>query len=463
MTAVTVRANEPKPETAQQASAAIPRIAPNTVQFLLDNGLQVVVIPDRRAPVVTHMIWYRVGAADEETGQSGIAHFLEHLMFKGTDKHPDGAFSERISEIGGEENAFTSADYTAYFQRVAKEHLAEMMEYEADRMTGLVLSDEVVLPERDVVLEERRQRIENDPGSLLGEALSATLYKNHPYGRPVIGWQHEIRALDRQTALDFYKRYYTPNNAVLVVAGDVEPEQVRMLAEKTYGVIEARPEAVRAPRPAEPPMVGPQTLTVRDEKVREPTLQRAFSTPSSATAEDGMAEALSVLADIVGGGSTSRFYDNLVRGKGLATYAGAYYQSSGVDNTRFAIYGIPKPGVSLAELEAEMERLIADLVENGVSEEELTRAKSSVVADAIYSQDSQQSLARIVGSALISGHDLEKVQTWPERIQAVTAEQVREAAAAYLDPEKSVTGYLEPRQKKTEQKAEQTIETGGKS
>jgi len=456
MTAVPVRANEQKPaaktaEKSAEKTAKIPRIAPNAVEFRLENGLDVVVIPDRRAPVVTHMIWYRVGAADEETGQSGIAHFLEHLMFKGTAKHPNGAFSERISSIGGEENAFTSADYTAYFQRVAKEHLPEMMELEADRMTNLELSDDVVMPERDVVLEERRQRIENDPGSLLSEALSATLYKNHPYGRPVIGWQHEIRALERQTALDFYQSYYTPNNAVLVVAGDVEPEQVRALAEKTYGQIKARPEAVRAARPAEPPMVGPQTLTVRDEKVREPTLQRAFHAPSSSTAEDGMAEALSVLADIVGGGSTSRFYDNLVRGKGLATYAGAYYQSSGVDNTRFVIYGIPKPGVSLGELEDEMERVIADLVEKGVSEEELARAKSSVVADAIFSQDSQQSLARIVGSALISGRSLEDIQMWPERIQSVTAEQVQAAAAAYLNPDRSVTGYLEPLQKKNEQ------------
>ncbi len=448
MTAVPVHAADQK--TATEA-AAVPRIAPNAVQFRLENGLDVVVIPDRRAPVVTHMIWYRVGAADEVTGQSGIAHFLEHLMFKGTTAHPDGAFSERISEIGGEENAFTSADYTAYFQRVAKEHLGEMMAFEADRMTNLVLSDAVVIPERDVVLEERRQRIENDPGSLLSEALSATLYKNHPYGRPVIGWQHEISALDRRTALDFYNRYYTPNNALLVVAGDVGPDEVRALAEKTYGRITARPEAVRAPRPAEPPMVGPHTLTVRDEKVREPTLQRAFITPSSTTADSGGAEALSVLADIIGGGSTSRFYDGLVRGKGLATYAGAYYQSSGVDATRFVIYGVPKPGISLTDLEAEMERVIADLVENGVNEEELERAKSSVVAQAIYSQDSQQSLARIVGSALTNGSSLDKVQSWPERIQAVTAEQVSQAAAEFLKPEKSVTGYLKPIVKKAEQ------------
>lgn len=448
MTAVPALADENKPQTGGAETTETARIAPNAVQFRLDNGLDVVVIPDRRAPVVTHMIWYRVGAADEQAGQSGIAHFLEHLMFKGTKKHPDGEFSERISEIGGEENAFTSSDYTAYFQRVAKQHLGEMMEFEADRMTNLVLSDDVVLPERDVVLEERRSRIENDPGSLLSEALSATLFKNHPYGRPVIGWQHEIKALDRETALDFYRRYYTPNNAILVVAGDVGPDEVRMLAEKTYGKIPARPDAVRTARPAEPPMVGPYTLTVRDEKVREPTLQRAFITPSSSTADPGTAEVLSVLADIVGGGTTSRFYDGLVRGKGLATYAGAYYQSSGVDDTRFVVYGVPKPGITLLDLQSEMERIIADLVENGVNEAELNRAKGSVVAQAIYSQDSQQSLARIVGSALANGRSLEEVQTWPQRIQAVTAEQVQAAAAKYLDPEKSVTGYLEPKPKK---------------
>ncbi|HEX2256519.1 MAG TPA: pitrilysin family protein [Afifellaceae bacterium] len=424
----------------------VPLIAPNAVQFTLENGLDVVVIPDRRAPVVTHMLWYRVGAADEQPGQSGIAHFLEHLMFKGTEAHPDGEFSDIVSSIGGQENAFTSNDYTGYFQRVAKEHLGQMMELEADRMTNLVLTDEVVAPERNVVLEERRSRIENDPGSQLNEAMTATLYRNHPYGRPVIGWQHEIEALDRQTALDFYRRYYTPNNAVLVIAGDVTPEEVRRLAEKTYGEIPARPEAVRAPRPIEPPSVGPRTVTVRDEKVREPTVQRAYLVPSSRTAAPGESEALSVLADILGRGSTSRFHDRLVRGDGPATYAGAYYQSSGVDDTRFVVYGVPKEGVELRALEAEMDKVIAEIAANGVTDEELARAKRSVLAQAIYSQDSQQALARIIGSALVTGHGLEDVQTWPRRIQEVTAEDVQRAAAKWLEEKSSVTGYLEPTQ-----------------
>ncbi|MDH3196454.1 MAG: insulinase family protein, partial [Hyphomicrobiales bacterium] len=283
----------------------------------------------------------------------------------------------------------------------------------------------------------------NNPGALLGEALSASLYRNHPYGRPVIGWEHEIKALNRETALDFYKRYYTPNNAVLVVAGDVSADEVRKLAEETYGAIPARPDAVRASRPAEPPSVGPRTVTVRDEKVREPTLQRAYLVPSAATGEPGEADALDVLSDILGGGATSRFYDRLVRGGDVATQAGAYYRSRSIDDTQFIIYGVPKPGKSLRDLEAAMDAVIAEIRENSVSEEELNRAKRSVVAQAIYSQDSQQAMARIVGSALMTGRTLEDVQNLPERIQSVTLEAVRNVAKKYLDEDRSVTGYLE--------------------
>jgi zinc protease len=431
--------NQPPVEAAE-----IPRMAPNAVEFTLDNGMQVVVIPDHRAPVVTHMVWYKVGAADETGGQSGIAHFLEHLMFKGTEKHPGEEFRNRVAAIGGDENAFTSSDYTAYFQRVAKENLAEMMAFEADRMTNLVLTDDVVATERDVVLNERRDRVERNPEAVLNEMLLRMLYLNHPYGRPIIGWNHEIRALDRSTALAFYRRYYTPNNAVLVVAGDVTPAEVRRLAEASYGKIEPRPEAVRAPRPVEPPPAGHRTATVRDEKVQEPQLQTAYIVSSAVTAEPGEAEALSVLAEILGGGATSRFYDNLVRGDGAATYAGAYYSSNGLDDTRFVVYGVPKPGTDLRDLEEKMMAEIAELQQNGVAVEELDRAKRSAIAQAIYSLDNQRMLANIVGQALTIGRSLEDVQDWPARIQAVTAEDVQQVASKYLRPELSATGYLEP-------------------
>ena len=419
-------------------------MAPNAVEFTLDNGMQVVVIPDHRAPVVTHMVWYRVGAADERSGQSGIAHFLEHLMFKGTEERPGDEFRNRIAAIGGDENAFTSADYTAYFQRVAKDNLGEMMEFESDRMTNLVLTDAVVATERDVVLNERRDRVEKNPDAILGEALLRILYLNHPYGRPIIGWNHEIAELDRSTALDFYKRYYTPNNAILVVAGDVTPDAVRRLAEETYGEVPARPEAVRAPRPAEPAGMGPRTVTVRDEKVQEPQLQRAYVVPSAVTAEDGESEALSLLSEILGGGATSRFYDELVRGDGPATYAGASYLMTGVDDTRFVIYGLPKPGIGLRDLEGRMDEVIARIKEDGVTEEELARAKRSAIAQAVYSLDSQSTLANILGQALTVGRTLEDVQEWPSRIQAVTAEDVQAVARRYLQIEQSATGYLEP-------------------
>jgi zinc protease len=427
------------------AKAEIPRMAPNAVEFALDNGMQVVVIPDHRAPVVTHMVWYKVGAADEAPGQSGIAHFLEHLMFKGTKAHPGAEFRSRIAAIGGDENAFTSADYTAYFQRVAKENLGEMMRFESDRMVNLALTDDVVTTERDVVLNERRDRVERSPDAILNEGLLRILYLNHPYGRPIIGWNHEIEALDRQTALDFYKRYYTPSNAILVVAGDVTREEVQRLAEETYGQIPSRPDAARAPRPMEPKFIGPRTITERDEKVHEPQVQRAYVVPSAASAAPGDAEALSLLAEILGGGSTSRFYDGLVRGdNAVATYAGAHYGASGLDSSRFIVYGAPKHGGSLATVETGMDAVIEKLRQDGVTDEELERAKRSSIAQAIYSLDSQARLANIVGQALVVDRTLSDVQDWPARVNAVTADDVRAAALKYLRPEASATGYLEP-------------------
>src|SRR5690606_30429757 len=218
-------------------------------RFMLDNGLEIIVIPDRRAPVVTQMVWYKVGSADEKPGKSGIAHFFEHLMFKGTTNHGPGEFSARIAEVGGRENAFTSYDYTAYYQQIAPTELRAMMEFEADRMTNLVLTDEVIGPERDVIIEERNSRVENDPSALLGEEVNATLYQNHPYRIPVIGWMHEIAQLNRADAIDFYRRYYAPNNAVLVVAGDVDPADVRQMAQEIYGVIPQGPQLAARERP----------------------------------------------------------------------------------------------------------------------------------------------------------------------------------------------------------------------
>src|SRR5436305_9336063 len=254
--------------SAAGAQTTVTSARPTT--FTLGNGMQVVVIPDHRTPVVTQMVWYKVGSADETPGKSGLAHFLEHLMFKGTAAHPPGEFSQTVLRIGGNENAFTSTDYTGYFQRVPREQLAKMLEFEADRMTGLVLKDENVLPERDVVLEEFNMRIANNPEARLSEQLVASLYLNHPYGRPVIGWRQEIEKLSREDALAFYKRFYAPNNATLLIAGDVDLHEIRPLAERTFGQIAPQPAiAARRMRPQEPLPAAPRPVPLSDPRVEQ--------------------------------------------------------------------------------------------------------------------------------------------------------------------------------------------------
>jgi zinc protease len=408
----------------------------------LANGLELVVIPDRRTPVVTHMILYKVGSADETPGKSGLAHFLEHLMFKGTVKHPAGQFSRVVSNIGGQENAFTSTDYTGYFQRTSREYLPTLMEFEADRMTGLTLDDDAVRPELQVVLEEQNMRVANNPGARLGEQVVAALYLNHPYGRPVIGWRHEIEQLNREDALAFYRRFYTPNNAVVVIAGDVDAAEVKALAETTYGKVEPRVAIGPRIRPTEPVPEAVRQVTLADPRVAQPSLQRSYLVPSYATAKPGEAEAVDVLAHIVGNGSTSRLYRNLVAEKNLATSAGAWYQGSALDVSRLGVFASPKPGVTLPQLEEAMDAVIADVAQRGVTSDELERAKTRLIADVVYDQDNQSTLARWYGTALTTGMTVESVRTWPDRIRTVTTDAVRDAARRFLDKRRSVTGYL---------------------
>ena len=416
--------------------------APEVTHFTLKNGLEVVVIPDRRTPVITHMVWYKVGAADEEPGKSGLAHFLEHLMFKGTAKNPAGRFSQVVSTIGGQENAFTSSDYTGYYQRVSRDKLKEMMEFEADRMTGLVLTDDVVKPELNVVLEEQNQRIANSPGAKLGEEVQAALYLNHPYGRPVIGWRHEIEKLTRDDALAFYKKFYTPNNAILVVAGDVTADEVKKLAEETYGKVPRVSELPPRKRPQEPEQRSVRTVTLADPRVAQPSLQRSYLVPSAATAKPGEAEALEVLSHILGSGSNSRLYTSLVMQKQLAVSASAWYQSASLDDSRFGVSGTPRPNVTLPQLDDAIDGVIAELVEKGVTADELDRAKSRLVAETIYAQDNQATLARWFGGGLTTGSTVQDILAWPDRLKAVTSDQVREAAKKWLDKRRSVTGFL---------------------
>jgi zinc protease len=428
------------------ASAAEPSKASNLAfHGKLDNGLEVVVVPDTRAPVVTHMVWYRVGAADEPLGKSGIAHFLEHLMFKGTEKIPPGEFSKIVARLGGQDNAFTSQDITSYFQRVAKEKLGQVMEMEADRMANLRLDEKDVLTERKVILEERRSRVDNDPGSLLQEQLMAALYVAHPYHSPVIGWESEIRGLERSDALAFYKKFYAPNNAILVVTGDIQPEEVMALAKETYGKIPANP-AVGAPRvrPAEPEPLAERRLILRDGRVGKATFERYYLVPSATTATDGEAEALQVLARIIGSSPTSRIYTALVRDEKKASNATAFYSSIALDTGRFGFYAIAAGETKLEDIEASADRVIDEVVRNGVTPEELERAKTGEIANLIYQSDSQQSLAHTYGWNLATGRTIAEVESKRDRLKAVTREQVQAVAEKYLDRKRSVTGYLIP-------------------
>ena len=425
------------------ASAAEAAAAPRATLFTLDNGMQVVVIPDHRAPVVQHMVWYRVGSSDEERGKSGIAHFLEHLMFKGTEKLGPGEFSKIVARNGGQDNAFTSNDSTAFFQSVAKERLPLVMDMESDRMTNLKLAVDQVETERKVILEERRSRVENDPSAQLDEQMRAVMYLNHPYHVPVIGWFHEMATLDREDALKYYKRYYAPNNAILVVAGDVEPADVLKLAQATYGKLPANPASLRNPRPSEPPAVAPRRVEMVDERAGQPTLVRQYPAPCYAKALPREAEALDLLLKVLAGGSTSRLYKAMVVDQKLASSIEGGYSGEALDSGRIAIYAVAATGVGLGTLETAMDKVIADVANNGINAKELEIARNQYIASYIYESDGIGALARRYGWGLVNGQTIEDIEQWPVRLKAVTAEDVKTAAATYLKAKSSVTGWLQ--------------------
>jgi zinc protease len=411
--------------------------------FTLANGMKGVVIPMSRAPVVAHMVWYRVGAADETTGQSGLAHFLEHLMFKGTPKLAAGQFSRRVAREGGRDNAFTGHDYTAYFQQVAADRLKLVMEMEADRMANLLLDEKDIAPERLVVIEERRQVVDNNPRSRFRERLSNAFYVNHPYGRPIIGWESEIRAITRENLVAFYRQHYRPANAILVVQGAADTATVQRLAEETYGRVTGGAAPARA-RPQEPPPLGVRRLAVRDPRVREPSLSRLHQAP---TARAGLAEAdaLDVAAHVLGNGPTSILYRALVD-TGLAASAGAYYGGDTVDQTEFTLFAAPRPGVAPERVEAALDEAVAKAVQEEITPEQVESAVRQMTAGAAFARDSLMGGARTIGAALTVGLELDAVETWPERIRTVTPARATAALRAVLKEEGSLTGWLLPQE-----------------
>ncbi|RME17119.1 MAG: insulinase family protein [Alphaproteobacteria bacterium] len=417
----------------------------NVTDFTLPNGLRIVVIEDHRAPVVTHMIWYRVGSADERLGKSGIAHFLEHLMFKGTTRYPAGEFSRIVEANGGSDNAFTSADYTAYYQRVAADRLSLMMDMEADRMRYLSLTEDDVATERNVILEERATRVDNKPAALLREEMMAALYRNSHYGIPTIGWRHEIEQLNRKDALDFYRTYYAPNNAILIVAGDVDPADVLALAQLHYGPLPPSDDLPERVRPQEPPAHAALRLSLRDARVSQPVLQRRYLAPVREPGDQRRAAALVYLAELLGGdGATSVLGQALQFDRQIAVHTGAGYDPTALDTGSFSLVVVPAEGVSLAEAEAALDETLAHFLETGPDPEAFARLKAQIRASEIYALDDVGGIAERYGRALTTGLSIEDVKAWPQVLQDVTIEDVALAARELLDLRASVTGWLEP-------------------
>ncbi len=417
--------------------------AEEVTTYTLDNGMDVVVIEDHRAPVVVHMVWYKVGSADEPVGASGVAHYLEHLLFKGTETLAPGEFSATVAANGGSDNAFTSYDYTAYFQRVAADRLPLMMQMEADRMANLQITQEDVDVERQVVLEERNQRTENNPGALAQEQFRAALYQNHRYGVPIIGWRHEMVDLSLQDALDFYDLYYSPNNAILVVAGDVQPGEVLALAEQYYGVIPAEPNLPERVRPEEPPQRAERRITYVDPRVSQPYLTRSYLAPERDPGAQEEAAALVYLSELLGGSSfTSAFGKALQFETQTAVYSNAGYSGSALDDTSFGVTVVPVPGVTLSEAEAAMDQVIADFMANPIDAADMDRIRSQLRASEIYAKDNVQGLARRYGAALTQSLTVEDVQAWPDILQAVTEDDIKAVAAKVLNRDQAVTGWV---------------------
>ena len=417
--------------------------AEEVTTYMLDNGMEVVVIEDHRAPVVVHMLWYKIGSADEPVGASGVAHFLEHLLFKATDKLESGEFSATVAANGGSDNAFTSYDYTAYFQRIAADRLELMMDMESNRMNNLRITEADIETERQVVLEERNQRTENNANALAREQFRAALYQNHRYGVPIIGWKHEMEQLELQDALDFYDLYYSPNNAILIVAGDVEPEEVKALADKYYGVIPSEPNLPERLRPEEPPQRAERRITYVDARVAQPYVTRSYLAPERDPGAQEEAAALVYLAELLGGSPfTSALGKALQFDTNTAVYTGAGYSGSALDESSFSVTVVPTEGVTLSEAEAAMDQVMADFMEAEIDPERMEAIRTQLRASEIYAKDDMQGLARRYGAALTQSLTVEDVQAWPVVLQAVTAEDIKAVAAKVFNKDQAVTGWV---------------------
>lgn len=411
--------------------------------FTLANGLQVIVVPNRLAPAVSQMVWYKVGSADEVPGKTGLAHYLEHLMFRGTSSMKPGEFSKVIAAQGGNDNAFTTHDYTAYHETVAADRLPMIMQMEADRMQNLHITAETATPELGVVLSERQQRTDNDPRGKFAEKLRQTLMPHHPYGRPVIGWKKEIEKLSVADAEKFYQRYYAPNNAVVVISGDVETEEVMRLAASTYGRVPKRDLPARRGLPP-PPEPSARQLTMKDPGVEQPELSWQAVMPSYATQKAREAYALEVLSEVLDGGKVGILYRELVMQQGIASGTGTSYDPDARGDTIFRITAIPAPGKDIKTLEKALQILLHKLAREGVEAKNVNDATQRMIRAAVFARDNLMIPGYSFGMALATGHGVSDVEEWPDRIKAVTVDEVNAALRTLVDNPRQVTGLLLP-------------------
>lgn len=409
--------------------------------FQLANGMTIIYVPDRRLPIVTHMLWYRVGSADEEPGKSGLAHFFEHLMFKGTPANPGDSYARFIGEVGGELNAFTSYDYTAYYATIGSSHLERIVELEADRMVNLALTAQQIAVEREVIAEERRLRTENNPEALFLEQTLATLFLNHRYGIPVIGWMHEIRSWTQEDVLSFYRRWYAPNNAFLIVSGDTDFEQLKRLAIKHFGSIPAH--VIARKRAIEPPSLAERRVIMKDARAGRPLWLRLYLAPSYGTADRSKTTATEILAELLGGGTTSILHRRLVVQRELAADISVSYDPAALDETVFAINAIPKTGVAMETLERAIDEELQAFAENLVKfGSDLKRAKQKLIMTSLQARDGTYKSAMAVGAALATGASLSDIEHRQNLISAMTADDISSAAHDLLRSTRSVSSFL---------------------
>tara|TARA_Y100000590_G_C15717635_1_gene1012406 strand:- start:246 stop:1559 length:1314 start_codon:yes stop_codon:yes gene_type:complete len=411
-------------------------------QYVLENGLKIVVIENNRVPAVAHSIWYKVGSADEPNGKSGIAHFLEHLLFKGTEKLKPGEFSKIVSINGGKENAFTSKNYTGYFQLIHKSKLELIMSLEADRMKNIKLIEKEFENEKTVVLEERYSRVDNNPSALLSEQMNAALFMNHPYRKPIIGWEHEIKNLNLDDVMNFYKKYYAPNNAVIVICGDVKLDEVVKIAKKYFGAIKSSKIEKRL-WTIEPTQHAPRKVLLNSKDTAIPVFKRHYLAPTyNKSKKESLA--LEVFTEIFGNPSTGMLFKEFVENKKIATSAAAYYYSDGFGDTSFTISIIPKKGINLEEIESQLDEYLNTIKKKLINETDLQSVKERLVNNTIFAQDSLYMGMRIFGSSLTTGYSLKEITDWPKNISKVSVNDVQEFGLNIFDKKKSVTGYLLP-------------------